>query len=197
MQCAAARDVKAANILSVGPTGTFKLIDMDTVFFAKDSCEQQQQQQHGMTHYGVCQCSMSMTMGAPLPEAVSAHLAGNAAAKAAPPATGLQQQHQQPCAEGPDPAAACRELNALSFAGTPENMAPEAAPVVLERSVTLLDIFPLNPGRQAASSIPVDPAQDIWSMGTVLWELVTGRWVDAVAMPAGPKTGMNCMPRWF
>lgn len=215
--CVARRDIKPGNIVSVGRRGTFKLIDMDSMFFAR-SCQLHPQQRY--------------SMGVPCPRAASTHLAGQAAAAVAATAAAavtLQRQQQQllqeeehhgdndlifdiPAADNQQQqqkkqkwrhsllplsrrrrraaaaAAAATaggshyegELNALSFSGTPENMAPEAAPLVVETPLLLMDLLPLREGKQLPSATPVSPSQDIWSAGTVLWELVMGRWVACV-----------------
>ncbi|KAF6262730.1 kinase-like domain-containing protein [Scenedesmus sp. NREL 46B-D3] len=184
------RDIKAANIVAVGRSGTFKIIDMDSVFFARQPlCLLQQQQQQHLPVDAAALLHPSMRMGAPATQALSARLAGAAAGRVAAVAALQDQQQQQQhgfplggstlggtssgAASLPLPAGA--GVNALSCAGTPENMAPEAAPTVLQLPLVLLDLIPLREGRQAASDVPVDPAQDIWSAGTVLFELATGR----------------------
>jgi serine/threonine protein kinase len=191
--------VKPGNIVAVGSSGTFKLIDMDSIFHTQtwdeedDEEEQQQQQQQQdiaqpdsrqgvemllqqqqpvqqqpvqqqrqRTSVGV---AAGGGMGTPCPASLSAHLAAGAAWQ--------QQQSQPPAAAAA--AAAAGPLTALSFAGTPENMAPEASPTVLQLPLVLWDLFPLRAGQQVASSTAVAPAQDIWSSGTVLYELLTGR----------------------
>ena len=187
--------MKPGNIVAVGSSGTFKLIDMDSIFHTQtwdeedDEEEQQQQQdlaqpdsrqgveklqqqqqqpaqqQRLRTSVGVAAAGGGM--GTPCPASLSAHLAAGAA---------WQQQQSQP-PPPPAAAAAAAALTALSFAGTPENMAPEAAPTVLQLPLVLWDLFPLRAGQKVASSTAVAPAQDIWSSGTVLYELLTGRLV--------------------
>jgi serine/threonine protein kinase len=167
--------------VSVGGSGTFKIIDMDSVFFAREPLCLLQQQQQGASAAQLLH--PTMRMGAPAAQALSARLAGAAAGRVAAVAA-LQdpQQQQQLDAEsnrsstlGSVSSLSSAAVNALSCAGTPENMAPEAAPTVLQLPLVLLDMIPLREGKQAASNVPVDPAQDIWSAGTVLFELVTGR----------------------
>jgi serine/threonine protein kinase len=132
--------------------------------------EQQQQQQPQQRRR---RRPLGGMRGDPCPASLSAHLAGNAAA--------LQLQQQTPASDAPGSSTPApqqqqqKQLNALSFAGTPENMAPEVAPRVLQLAVVLFDLFPLKEGQQVASSTAVAPAQDIWSTGTVLYELITGR----------------------
>jgi serine/threonine protein kinase len=182
------RDVKAGNIVSVGTKGTFKLIDMDSIFLV-DRLWQQQQQHEQQQHSGHVATSTppDSWVGPP-----AATLAAQAAADVAA-ATRHQSQQQQQDDEGEgqkphgsiasssganaagDAGGGGGGLNALSFAGTPENMAPEAAPLVLEAAVVLWDLIPWREGRQVASAEPEDPARDIWSVGTVLWEMVVGR----------------------
>jgi hypothetical protein len=154
---------------------------MDSVFFAREPlCLQQQQQQQGAPAAQLLH--PSMRMGAPAAQALSARLAGAAAGRVAAVAALQDPQQQQLAAEHDSSSApgsiaslSSAAVNALSCAGTPENMAPEAAPTVLQLPLVLLDLIPLREGKQAASDVPVDPAQDIWSAGTVLFELVTGR----------------------
>ena len=171
------RDVKAGNIVSVGTKGTFKLIDMDSIIFVdrlwQDQHHHEQQEQQG----GSSLPSIGGTWLGATSASLAAQAAGNVAA-----ATAQQEQQQQGLGDSVSAAAAAGGggaagggLNAVSFAGTPENMAPESAPLVLEASVVLWDLIPWREGRQVASEEPVDPARDIWSVGTVLWEMVVGR----------------------
>lgn len=179
------RDVKPGNIVSFGSSGTFKLIDMDSIYYThdwEDDEEDEQptqaappaEQQPPQPQQRRRRRPLGGMRGDPCPASLSAHLAGDAAA--------LQLQQQTPNSAATSSSTAApkqqqQQLNALSFAGTPENMAPEVAPTVLQLAVVLFDLFPLKEGQQVASSTAVAPAQDIWSTGTVLYELITGRWV--------------------
>jgi serine/threonine protein kinase len=188
------RDVKPGNIVSFGSCGTFKLIDMDSIYYTRSWEEEDtsddddesaagseqvqppalQQHQPQQPQQAISSSGGGMA-GHPCPASLSAHLAGGAAALVAAAALAAaalplggdgseaQQQQQQ------------QQLNALTFAGTPENMAPEVAPTVVQLAVVLWDLFPLQEGQQVASSTAIAPAQDIWSTGTVLYELLTGR----------------------
>ncbi|KAF8057890.1 mkh1 [Scenedesmus sp. PABB004] len=184
------RDVKPGNVVAVGRRGTFKLIDMDSVFFAAGLPQEREQEQASGGAGGDAggdapparpaaprrrRAAHARAMGRPGPGAAAAALAGAAAARVAAVAA-LDAQLALGSLDGSlDGACHWGELNALTHAGTPENVAPEAAPRVLRRARVLWDVLPLRAGRQAPGNASPHPAQDIWAAGTVLYELLAGR----------------------
>jgi serine/threonine protein kinase len=205
------RDVKPGNIVSVGADGTFKLIDMDSIYFVDraaqlvDSALVAAASPNGSSVPGVGLAPHAAgPKGDTAAAGASTALMGNAwldapstrraAAAAAGVAAARRRLSKQQAGSGstttssssssqrssavPPPAAGAAPavgLNAVTYAGTPENMAPEAAPRVVEPQVVLWDLIPWKEGKMAPSDAPVDSSRDIWSAGTVLYELLTGR----------------------
>jgi serine/threonine protein kinase len=204
------RDVKPGNIVSVGADGTFKLIDMDSIYFVDRAVQlvdtallAAAASSSSLLAAGLVPNAAGQTEGpaaaagagasavlmgdawldAPSTRRAAAAAAGVTAARrrlakqqaAATSSSSSQGNAMPPSAAGAATAVDSAGLNAVSYAGTPENMAPEAAPRVVEPQVWLWDLIPWREGKMAPSEAPVDSSRDIWSAGTVLYELLTGR----------------------